>query len=89
MTGTVSSVSSQGPLQYINWARWWGEAHYILELRVDTLTTMENKLIAGYAASTDSFGYNLSYYHKDLLAMFLIGLGLRMLTYLLIKKRTK
>jgi hypothetical protein len=58
-------------------------------MRKDLLTAMDVKLIEGYVATDDAFGYDLYNFKNDLLAMFLIGIGLRILTFLLLKLRTK
>ena len=79
-TGGSQSIKDMGPLGTIQWARWFGEGQYILELR-------EEFIYPAYRAHLREtldkvYTYDLDNFQMDLIAMFIIGCVLRLIGYL-------
>jgi len=71
------------------WGRWFGEAVYIAELRLDMLDPVTRAAVDGFLLfqkkDTPQGTYSLDMYATDLFALFIFGLFFRALAYLLLR----
>jgi hypothetical protein len=80
-TGSSRSISQMGLAGKILWARYFGEAHYILELR-------EEYIYPGYRENVRSvldtqYTFNLDNFGHCILAFIVIGTVLRILAFVI------
>eukprot|EP01114_Cavostelium_apophysatum_P015588 TRINITY_DN4279_c0_g1_i1.p1 TRINITY_DN4279_c0_g1~~TRINITY_DN4279_c0_g1_i1.p1 ORF type:complete len:767 (-),score=153.56 TRINITY_DN4279_c0_g1_i1:58-2358(-) len=78
-TGATSSVQDMGFSGTILWARWFGEAIYITEVRQDYIDPSYHEYMALWADR--SIGYKLDNFGHDLWAMAVIGIALRVIAF--------
>ena len=77
--GAATAIKDMGPIAWIVWSRFFGEAHYILEVTEDKLHP--SQIPSTRVQSDAAYTYDLDSWNKDLIAMFIIGICLRILAY--------
>jgi hypothetical protein len=79
-TGGTQSIEQMGFLGTIQWARWFGEAHYILELREEFIYPDYRQHVRDVAH--EIYTYNLDNFKLCVGSLFIVGCVLRVIGFL-------
>jgi ABC-type multidrug transport system ATPase subunit len=87
-TGAAQSVKDMGPMGYVSFARWFGEAWYILNIREERFTAGQRVTVRDFAENRQ-FYYNMDNLGVDFAVLILFAIVFRVLVWVLLRWAAK